>query len=55
VAGDGEAVNSRRLSKWITGQENRIIEGLRIVRKGMLRGFMTWELEQVGAARTKAA
>jgi hypothetical protein len=55
VAGDGGAVNSRSLSKWITGQENRIIKGLRIVRRGMLRGFMTWELEQVGAARTKAA
>jgi hypothetical protein len=48
VAGDGGAVNGRRLSKWIAANEGRIVDGLRIVRKGMVTGFMTWELQRTG-------
>ena len=55
VAGDAGVVNSRRLSKWIASNENRIVEGFRIARKGMLRGFMTWELQQLEPARAEAA
>ncbi len=55
VAGDAGAVNSRRLSKWITANENRIVGGLRILRKGMLAGFMTWELEQMEGHEADAA
>ena len=55
VAGDAGAVNSRRLSKWIAGNEGRIVEGLRIVRMGMLQGFMTWQLQHTGTAQTHGA
>ncbi len=48
VAGDGGAISGRRLSKWIGRNENRIVEGLRIVRSGMYSGFMTWRVERVG-------
>lgn len=54
VAGDGGLINSRRLSRWITRQENRIADGFRIVRIGLLRGFMTWGLEQIGTSRSEA-
>ena len=47
VAGDGGAINGRRLSKWIGSNENRIVDGIRVARRGMYRGFMTWSLEQV--------
>jgi hypothetical protein len=46
VAGDAGAVSSRRLSKWTAGNEGRIVDGLRIVRRGVLAGFMTWELQR---------
>ena len=55
VAGDAGAVNSRRLSKWIGANEDRIVGGLKIVRRGMLRGFMTWEMQQVAEVRRDAA
>lgn len=48
VAGDAGAVNSRRLGRWISASEQRIVDGIRIVRKGVLGGSMTWQLEQVG-------
>jgi hypothetical protein len=47
VAGEGGVVNGRRLSKWIAAHEDRIVHGMRIVRCGMLSGFMTWRLECV--------
>lgn len=50
VAGDGGVINSRRLSKWISGHEARVIGGKRIVRMTMLAGFMTWQLEAVRGA-----
>ncbi len=49
VAGDGGAINGRRLSKWIGSNESRIVGSLRVVRKGMYRGFMTWNMERVAA------
>lgn len=55
VAGDNGAVNSRRLSRWIGNNENRIVAGLRIVRKGLLTGFMTWELQPVAVESDRAA
>jgi hypothetical protein len=50
VAGDGGVISSRRLSKWIGGHEARIVAGRRIVRRTMLAGFMTWQLEAAGGA-----
>lgn len=50
VAGEGGVINSRRLSKWIGAHEGRIVAGKRIVRRGMLAGFMSWSLETVGGS-----
>ncbi|NGM24163.1 hypothetical protein G3576_29500 [Roseomonas stagni] len=46
VAGDNGSVNGRRLGKWIKKHEDRIVQGMRIVRCGFLEGTMTWRLEQ---------
>lgn len=51
VAGEGGVINSRRLSKWIGAHEARVVAGKRIVRRAMLAGFMTWQLEAVGEPR----
>ena len=50
VAGDSGAVNSRRLSKWIGANKDRIVNRLRIVERGMRAGFMTWQLEHMDGA-----
>jgi len=55
VSGDGGMINGRRLSKWIGANESRLVTGFRIVRKCMLRGFMTWELEQRSQVNADAA
>ncbi|MFH5927380.1 hypothetical protein [Roseomonas xinghualingensis] len=55
VAGDNGAINSRRLSRWISGNENRIVDGLKIVRRGVLTGFMTWELQRATEKTSAAA
>lgn len=54
-AGDAGVVNGRRLSKWIGSNESRIVDGFRISRKGMLRGFMTWELDRTSGGCADAA
>ena len=55
VAGDAGAINGRRLSKWITANEKRIVAGFRITRVGILAGFMTWQLEQTEVKQADAA
>lgn len=45
VAGEGGAINGRRLGKWIGGQQNRIVGGLRLVNAGVSAGFTRWQLE----------
>ena len=55
VAGDANDVSSRRLSRWIGANEDRIVGGLRIVRRGMREGFMTWELQAVEQNDARAA
>lgn len=55
VAGDAGIINSRRLSKWIGGNENRIVEGFRITRLTMMRGFMTWRLDKMSGVQADAA
>lgn len=47
VAGEGGAVNTRKLSKWIGSNEDRIVGSLRIVRRGLLTGLMTWQLQNL--------
>jgi hypothetical protein len=46
VAGEHGVPNGRKLGCWITRHEDRIAHGMRIVRCGLLRGIMTWRLEQ---------
>ena len=55
VAGDAGVINGRRLGKWVAGNEGRIVGGFRIMRKPLLSGFLTWELEQASDARAHAA
>jgi len=44
VAGDGGAINSRRLGKWLASHQGRIIENNQIVRDGLSAGIMRWRL-----------
>lgn len=46
VAGENGVINGRRLGRWIQRHEDRIIQGMRIVRCGLLEGVMTWRLYQ---------
>lgn len=52
VAGEGGAINGGRLGKWIGGQQNRIVNGLRLVSAGVSAGRARWQLEvaETGAA-----
>lgn len=45
VAGEGGAINGRRLGKWIGGQQNRIVGGLRLINAGVSAGHTRWQLE----------
>lgn len=44
VAGDGGAISSRRLGKWLAGNQNRIVDGMKIVSDGILTGIARWRL-----------
>lgn len=45
VAGEGGAINGRRLGKWIGSHQNRIVGGLRLINAGVSAGFTRWQLE----------
>ncbi len=49
IADAGTPANDR------TARNHRIVGGIRILRKGMLEGFMTWELEPVKGLNADAA
>jgi len=44
VAGDGGAVNSRRLGKWLSSIKGRMVGGMKIVDDGILQGIGQWKL-----------
>jgi len=44
VAGDGGAISGRRLGRWLSAQENRMVEGLSIKRGGKTEGSTFWAL-----------
>lgn len=44
VAGDSGAINSRRLGKWLTRHQGRIVNGLCINREGTTDGSASWKL-----------
>lgn len=47
VAGDSGAINSRRLGKWLTRHQGRIVNGLCLNREGITNGSPTWKLYQI--------
>ena len=52
VAGEGGAINSRRLGQWLGGQVGRIVGGCKIVRDGVAHGgVQLWRLD-LGEAAT---
>jgi hypothetical protein len=44
VAGDGGSINSRRLGIWLGANENRLVQGCKIVRDGERGGVGVWKL-----------
>lgn len=45
AAGEGGAINGRRLGKWIGSHQNRIVGGLRLVNAGVSAGHTRWQLQ----------
>jgi hypothetical protein len=53
VAGEGGAINSRRLGKWLAANKGRVVVGRCVVQGGLLAGTMTWRLEAEKAAEQR--
>lgn len=47
IAGDGGAINGRRLGKWLSAHQGRIVGGQRIVSAGISAGIGLWRIERV--------
>jgi len=47
IAGDGGAINGRRLGKWLMNHKDRIVDGHRIMQMPMIDGTTTWQIEGV--------
>ena len=48
VAGDGGAISGRRLGMWLGANENRLVQGCKIVRDGERGGVSMWKLQSAG-------
>jgi putative DNA primase/helicase len=48
VAGDGGSINGRRLGIWLGANENRLVQGCKIVRDGERGGVGVWKLKSAG-------
>lgn len=44
IAGERNAINSRRLGRWIEGHSGRIIDGLRVERVATMHGLVVWQV-----------
>jgi hypothetical protein len=44
IAGDHGAINGRRLGKWLAGNQNRVVEGMKFISDGMVTGIARWRL-----------
>ena len=55
AAGEGGAINSRRLGRWLAAHEGRIVGHLRIERGGEVGGAATWRLKEIREAGRHAA
>lgn len=49
VAGEGGAINGRRLGRWISAHQNRIVDGLRITAAGLSAGRALWQIQRAGS------
>ena len=47
VAGEGGNINGRRLGKWLSAYQGRIVAGCRVLQDGLNAGTMTWRLEVI--------
>jgi hypothetical protein len=47
IAAEGGVINSRRLGKWLGSHQGRIVQGLRLVRHGLIEGILHWRVEPV--------
>ena len=54
IAGEGVAINGKKLGKWLTANAGRIVNGRRIVRGGLSRGLLRWGIE-TAEGKTNAA
>ena len=45
VAGEGSAVNARRLGKWLARNQGRVVGGMKIVADGTRAGVALWRLD----------
>lgn len=52
VAGEGGAINGRKLGKWISAHQNRIVNGLRLVAEGESAGGARWQLTRADRKAT---
>jgi hypothetical protein len=48
VAGDHGVINGRRLGKWLSANQNRIVEGMKFVSDGIVTGIARWRLTSCG-------
>ena len=56
VAGDGGAINSKRLGKWLSAHHDRVVNGLCIQRATLSAGVQRWRLvQQEGHQHVQAA
>jgi putative DNA primase/helicase len=47
VAGEGGAINSKRLGKWLASNQDRVVQGHRLIRAGVSGGIARWRMEAV--------
>ncbi|MBL6081584.1 hypothetical protein JMJ56_26695 [Belnapia sp. T18] len=50
VAGEGGAVNSKRLGKWLASNQDRVVQSHRLIRVGVSGGIARWRIEAVTEA-----
>jgi hypothetical protein len=46
VAGDGGAISGKRLGKWLSANQGRIVNAMRIVPDGIVSGISRWRLRE---------
>jgi hypothetical protein len=55
IAGNGGAIDSGRLGTWLGRNKDRIVDGKKIIRDGILTGNNQWRLVRVPASGTSRA